>query len=281
MICCTSRVSRSLSVLHPAGEPLDRLRVVGGVAHRLGEQPDRADRGLELVADVGDEVAADRLDPALAGAVLDEGQHQPGAQRRDPGGDVPRRQVPGRVITQLGLADLAVAAYLADQLGELLGRPARAAHQPEGVRRRGGLEHHVVVVDDDGAAAQHREHGRDAGGHGGLLDRGRRCCWRSLTRHASTAPPATTAPTSAARAPASSGPRPDRTQPVTGVRSARARRSDCSPLVHRADPGWSPGAAYAPAMRNAFHEQLDSIFDDLVGIAARSRTPSARPPRPC
>ena len=73
---------------HPAGEPLDRLRVVGGVVDRLGQQPDRADRGLELVADVGDEVAADRLDPALAGAVLDQRQHQPRAQRRDPRGDV-------------------------------------------------------------------------------------------------------------------------------------------------------------------------------------------------
>ena len=94
MICCTSRTSRSLSVQHPAGEPLDGLGVVGGVLHGLGQQPDRADRRLELVADVGDEVAADRLDPALAGAVLDQGQHQPAAERRDPGGHVPRRGRP-------------------------------------------------------------------------------------------------------------------------------------------------------------------------------------------
>ena len=52
--------------LHPAGEALHGLRVVGRVGDRLGEQRERADRGLELVADVGDEVAADRLDPTRA-----------------------------------------------------------------------------------------------------------------------------------------------------------------------------------------------------------------------
>ena len=65
---------------HAVGEALHRLGVVRGVGDGLGQQPDRADGGLELVADVGHEVAPHRLDPPLAGAVLDEGQHQPGAQ---------------------------------------------------------------------------------------------------------------------------------------------------------------------------------------------------------
>ena len=162
MICCTSRVSRSLSV---SIRPANRFTASGSSAaslHGLGEQPDRADRGLQLVADVGDEVAADRLDPALAGAVLDQRQHQPGAERRHPGGDVPRRAAPARRHQQLGLADLPVAAYLLDQLGELVGDQRVAADQADRVRRRGGLEHDVVVVDDDRAAAQHREHGGDA-----------------------------------------------------------------------------------------------------------------------
>ena len=105
--------------LHPAGEPLDRLGVVGGVLDGLGQQVERADRGLELVADVGDEVAADRLDATLAGAVLDEGQHEPAAQRRHAGGHVRGRRPSPRCISQLGLADLAVAAYLPDQVGQL------------------------------------------------------------------------------------------------------------------------------------------------------------------
>ena len=62
-------------VLHPSGETGDGLRVVGGVLHRLGQQHERADRGLELVRDVGDEVAAHRLEAALVAHV--------GEQQRD------------------------------------------------------------------------------------------------------------------------------------------------------------------------------------------------------
>ena len=39
--------------------------------HRLGQQAQRADRRLELVADVGDEVATNGLEPASFGDVLD------------------------------------------------------------------------------------------------------------------------------------------------------------------------------------------------------------------
>ena len=76
---------------HPPGEPLDRLRVPGGVGHRLREELDRPDGGLQLVGDVRDEVSAYRLDPALAGAVLDQRQDEARAQRRDA-----RRDHPGR-----------------------------------------------------------------------------------------------------------------------------------------------------------------------------------------
>ena len=60
-------------VLHAVGEPGDGGRVVGGVLHRLGQQGQRADRRLELVRDVGDEVAAHRLEAAL---LADVGQQQ-------------------------------------------------------------------------------------------------------------------------------------------------------------------------------------------------------------
>ena len=81
----TSWVSRSALDLHPRGEPLDRLRVVLGVLDRLGQQAESTDRGLQLVADVGDEVAADLLDPAGLGVVLDEQQDVAAAQRAPPG----------------------------------------------------------------------------------------------------------------------------------------------------------------------------------------------------
>ena len=92
-ISLTRRVSRSASTLHPLGEPAHGLGVVVRVEHRLGEQGHAADRGLELVADVGDEVAADLLDPARLGAVLDEEQHVVRPERRDAGAR--RRAGPG------------------------------------------------------------------------------------------------------------------------------------------------------------------------------------------
>ena len=120
--------------VHPAGEPLHRLGVVGGVDDGVGEQLDRADRGLQLVAHVGHEVAADRLDAALAGAVLDQGEHQLGAERRHPGGHVAGRQSLA-LHEQLGLADLPVAAYLPDQLGQLAHGDLVAAHETHRDRR--------------------------------------------------------------------------------------------------------------------------------------------------
>ena len=50
-------------VHHPLGQPAGDLRVVLA-EERLGQQAERADRRLQLVADVGHEVAADGLEPA-------------------------------------------------------------------------------------------------------------------------------------------------------------------------------------------------------------------------
>ena len=171
MTCWTSRVRRSLSVTIRSEK---RRTASGSSAASLdgvGQQPDRADRGLELVAHVGHEVAAHGLDPALAGAVLDERQHQPGAERGDPHGDVPGRRV-GAGHHQLGLADLPVASDLADQRGQLVGGQRGATHQRHRVRRGGGLQHDVGVVDDDGAAAEHGQHGGHRRGDGRLLRHG-------------------------------------------------------------------------------------------------------------
>ncbi|CUR61274.1 hypothetical protein NOCA1240377 [metagenome] len=156
---------------HPGREALDRLRVVGGVRDGLCEQPDRAHRRLQLVADVGHEVAAHGLDPPLAGAVLDEGQHQPGAQRRDARGQRAGGAAVGGRQVELALADLPVASDLGDHVEQLRHDQGVAAHQPEGVRRRGGLEDVVGRVDDDRAGAQDAEHGGDTGLHDRLLHR--------------------------------------------------------------------------------------------------------------
>ena len=58
--------------MDPCGQTLGDLGV-GLDEQRLGEEAERAHRRLQLVADVGDEVAADLLEPAALGDVLDDG----------------------------------------------------------------------------------------------------------------------------------------------------------------------------------------------------------------
>ena len=157
--------------LHPPREPGDRLGVVGGVLDGLGQQVEGADGRLELVGHVGDEVATDRLDAALAGAVLHEGEHQPARQRRDAGVHVHRRPALPAVHDQLRLADLPVAAYLPDEVGQRGDGEGVAADQPHDVGGRRGLDHAVLLVDDEGAGAEHAEHGGDARGDRGLGER--------------------------------------------------------------------------------------------------------------
>ena len=162
MTCWTSRPRRSLSMCI---RPAKRCTASGSSAASItasDEQLDGADRGLQLVAHVGHEVAPDRLDAALAGAVLDEGEHQLRAERGHARRHVTRGQ-PLALHVQLGLADLAVASYLPDEIAQLAHGDLVAAHDPHRDGGRGGLQHRVVGVDDEGAAAQHGEHGGDAG----------------------------------------------------------------------------------------------------------------------
>ena len=68
---------------HPAGELAHRVGVVGRVLNRLGQQRDRPDRGLELVADVGDEVTPGLLDPPRRRLVVGQNEDQVVVQRCD------------------------------------------------------------------------------------------------------------------------------------------------------------------------------------------------------
>ena len=64
--------ARSASDSDVLGQAADDLRVVL-VDERLGQHAEGPDRGAQLVADVGREVAPDRFQPAPLGDVLDEG----------------------------------------------------------------------------------------------------------------------------------------------------------------------------------------------------------------
>ena len=189
--------------LHPAGEaaapPRGRRRPPATAsASRL----ERADRGLQLVADVGDEVAADRLDPALAGAVLDQRQHQPAAQRGDPGGDVRAARPRGRghrPARSRGSARRGVPAGP--------GRRARATASRVARARARSAYAGAEALSTSSLSSTTRALERSTREHGGDARRARRAprrpraraSARSLTRQARTTPPPSTAPSSANR----------------------------------------------------------------------------------
>ena len=254
---------------HPPGEALHGLGVVGRVGDGLGEQADRADRGLELVADVGHEVAAYGLHAALAGAVLDERQHQPGSERRHPRGQRAGEPAVERGQVDVALADLPVASHLRDEVEQLGQQDGVAAHQPEGVRRRRGLEDVVGLVDHHGAGAQDAQDGRDARLDDGRLRLGRRVAL-----------------------PVADVPREDRAARHDGPderRQGSLRRRIHAHIVRTADVGpdrmdgrhgvFTPRSSSThicslrlptvPDMREAFHDQLDGIFADLSDICGQ------------
>jgi hypothetical protein len=137
-----------------AGEPLDRLRVVGSPFDRLGEQGQRADRRLQLVPQVGHEVATDRFDPPGLGHVLQHQGDRPGRRERaavqpdavhahQTGADT--GQVPRE--TDVDPASPA-GAYLAHQAEQLRHHQAAAPHDAQRAGGRIGEQHRVVGVDE-------------------------------------------------------------------------------------------------------------------------------------
>ena len=173
MICCTSRESRSLSV---SIRPANRLTASGSsLASGTASASSRiAPTGVLsswlTLATKSRRTASTRRSRVRSSTRASTSREPSGATRA-----VTWRDGDARAgHQQLGLADLAVAAYLADQVGELLATRATVPRtRPMRVRRRGGLQDGVGVVDDDRAAAQDREDGGHPGGYDGLLDGGR------------------------------------------------------------------------------------------------------------
>ncbi len=251
-------------MLHPAGEALHGLGVVGGVVTASAEQPDRADRGLQLVADVGDEVAPDRLDPTLAGAVLDQHQHQPGAERGDAHGQVASRYAdPARV----GAARTRGSArrVVPDGPGRAACRRPAASPltTPMRVGRRGRLEHRVVSSTTSALLRSTARTAATPSGSDRLLGRASaRCCWLSLTRHASTAAPPEHGAEQREQHSLRRGVHVlDGTQRVHRALAPQERVSTRLPELFTArsrfDPDASPGVLTVTRMRDAYSDQLD------------------------
>ncbi len=79
------RATRCASSTHPVDHAVDDAGI-GLVDQRLGQHGQRADRRLQLVADVGDEVGAHGVDPAPLADVLDR-RHRAAAVERGGGDD--------------------------------------------------------------------------------------------------------------------------------------------------------------------------------------------------
>ena len=140
MIWPTRSVSRADSMPIRLANLRTAVGVVGRVLDRLGEQRDRADRGLQLVADVGDEVAPGLLDPARRRS----GRRPAPPSGRPPAARPERRSVrtsarsPGRSGGRR-YAELRSRRTLADQLQELGDGDPAAADQAEGPGGAGRL----------------------------------------------------------------------------------------------------------------------------------------------
>ena len=143
--------------------------VVGRLGDGLSQQLDGADRRLELVADVGDEVAPDHVEALRGRAVLGQHQHEPGRQRRDARVHLQGSRAADRHL-DVDLADLTVAAHLADEVDELRRMQVALTDDAQRHGRGRGLADLVVDVDDDRRGRQHTQHGVGAERHEGCLD---------------------------------------------------------------------------------------------------------------
>ena len=139
---------------HPGREPLDGLRVVLRLVHGLGQQGQRADRGLQLVAHVGHEVTPGMVEALGLGDVVHEDQRRsvghggdpdPQADARLPAPGPADREVPGRRLVG--------GAGALHHLGDLGGVDRAAADHPQGLERGVRPDDGVRGVDPDGGRA--------------------------------------------------------------------------------------------------------------------------------
>ena len=146
---------------HAPGVVAHEVGVVGAGLDGLGQQLDRADRGLELVGDVGDEVAAHGLHPAGGGAVLDEDEDAPltDAGRAHLQVELARTGHPPPGHGDGGVLRLPRGPHPVHHRRHGRFDDGVVAHDVEGVGRRRGAQDLVVVIEDDDGGAQRGQDG--------------------------------------------------------------------------------------------------------------------------
>ena len=136
-------------------------------------RPERAHRRLELVADVGHEVAADLLEPAALRDVLDQRDH---AERPAAVVDLARphlQRAPGRPVeVERALGRSLVPGVLQDLGHRLGGQGVTVAADHQGVGAAVAVDHGAVLVAEDDALGEGVERAPQADGVGAGLGHG-------------------------------------------------------------------------------------------------------------
>ena len=148
------------------GEAVDHLLVLGGRQQRLGQQPHGADRGLELVADVGDEVAATGLHAGLFGLVVDVDHREAAVLFGQLTGQAAHGHPGPARVRPFGRRQVELDVFPGGQ-GPLRGLPGPVVQQP--VAHQTEIFGQGVGVDDVAVGVDHRHpqrgHGHDVGEH--------------------------------------------------------------------------------------------------------------------
>ena len=167
--------------LHPVSKAGHRLGIVLGLEDGLGQQRQPADRCLELVADVDDEVATGLLDPSSLGAVVHEQQHVLAAQRGHPSADRDPATPQGAARQiELDLPDDPVAADLSGQMTQLVVDQVVIADQAVSHGPGAGADDGIGGVQDNRPRTQDGQHRGHTGRQGARIRRLRHTALRTL-----------------------------------------------------------------------------------------------------
>ena len=293
MICCTSRLSRSLSIRI---RPENRCTASGSSAASATASASRISAPIGVfsswltLATKSRRIASTRRSLVRSSTSTSTSRLPSGATRAATYASAPSRAADD---LQVLLADLAVAADRPDQVEQVLDHQPLAADDAEHVRRGAGLEHLVLRADHDArtSAAPTRTVATPVGtigsGDSGIVRWARSLSItapsESRARAAPMTPPSTAASvgsTATMRTRATSRDRPNDHR-MTGT------RPNCSSGVHHSSPsgnldglrsrlgGYQVGASRSAhrdtghhrsetnTMRDTYHEQLDDILAEL------------------
>ena len=169
MISCTMRASRSDSLASRFANRLTWSGSLDALTSASASSADGPDRRLQLMGDVGDEVAAHLLEPVGLGAVLREQQHVARSRggRHAPRGGCSRRRTGPRLSVSscvIGSSLRRTRSTSADELGM---HERAVPHEAEAHRARRGLDDGVRGVEHDPRGLEGVEHLVDAVRHRG------------------------------------------------------------------------------------------------------------------